>query len=78
MSKGYPFPNVARLQEALAVRGWTREELAQHAGVHVTVAYKAVAGKPVAIASIEAISRAINEHQPDTAAATFLSGEGAA
>lgn len=63
--RGYPFPDMHKLERGLALRQWTRETLAEKAGIGIGTAYRAVAGKPIAIETIRRIALALLVNPPE-------------
>lgn len=71
-----PFPDLPKLKQAMLLRGWMTPDLAREAGIAQSTAYRVLAGGGVTTPVIEAISKAIMDHPPQSATAAFL-GEAA-
>jgi predicted transcriptional regulator len=70
--KGFPFPDIPKLEQAMVLRGWDRALLAEKSGLPLSVVYRVLAGKSVMHETIEAVSKALIDNPPDTAVAEFL------
>lgn len=56
----------------MALRSWTVEDLANHAGISIGSAFRVVAGVVVRPDTIEAVAKAIIDNPPESAIAAFL------
>lgn len=72
MAVGLQFPDLPLLHREMAKRGWDRSRLAAAAGISLPAACRAVDGGRVQPETIEAVSRALVAHPPDSATATLL------
>ena len=69
MTRGYPFPDFARLERALVRRGWTPAMLADRAAISIPIAYRVLDGNRVSIETIDRIAKALLNHPPDPGSA---------
>ena len=53
-----------RLRQELARRGWSAADLARHAGLSHPTVGAALAGRPIAAASLACVARALGEAPP--------------
>ena len=63
MSRGYPLP-AGKLDRARARRGWSVTELAEKSGLGIGTVSRALAGRPVAPATLMRIARALTVYPP--------------
>lgn len=71
------FPDLPKLRQAMVLRGWTAVDLAREAAIAKATAYRVLAGAEITTPVIEAVSRAIVDHPPQSATAAFLRSEAA-